>query len=248
MISLSEKKISTTFYLRRLSIYSLLIAHVLWTIGCVSKNSVRDAPSSSSRSTSGTLFVKMQSTSYLIKPGDKVELSVWDYPEFNTSTMVSSSGTITIPLVGDVKAAGLTKEDLNSAAKKRLAEYVNDDPKLTISISSPTAQKVNVIGAVTRQDTYLVTSEVTLQEILSTAGGSTPESDLTHVRIIRAGENSDPVEVDVATAMETGKVESMPKVRPGDTVYIPKKENVVRSFTDFLRDAVLLLGFFRVLY
>jgi polysaccharide export outer membrane protein len=226
----------------------LAAATLLLSAGCSTQNSVRELSSSSSRSTSGTLFVKMQSDIYLIKPGDKIEFSVWDYPEFNTSTMVTTNGTIALPLVGDIRAAGLTKEDFSELAKRKLIDYVKEEPQLTISISSPTAQKINVIGAVSRQDTYLVTSEVSLQEILSTAGGSTPESDLTHVRIIRAGSDNDPIEVDVANAMETGRVESMPKVRPGDTVYVPKKENFVRLFSDFMRDAVLLLGFFRVLY
>ena len=218
------------------------------TQGCGSTSGIREVPAASSRSTNGTLFVKVQSGVYVIKEGDKLEISVWDYPEFTTATTVSMGGTISIPLVGDIKAAGMTKEDFTAAAKKRLVEYVKGEPKLTVNISSPMALKVSVIGAVTRQDNFPVTSEVSLLEIVSTAGGGTAESDLSHVRIIRAGANRDPIDIDLARAIETGEVESIPKIRPGDTVYIPKKENFVRSFSDFMRDAVLLLGFFRVLY
>src|SRR5438552_3502884 len=71
-----------------------------------------------------------------------------------------------------------------------------------------------------------------------------PEADLRHVKIIRAGRNEDPVEVDLATALENGTVEGLPRVRPGDTVFVPKTENAVKQFSDFLRDAVLLFGFF----
>lgn len=239
-------RVLTVFRYSTALLFICLLAGIAST-GCSSDAAMRES-SVSSRSSSGTLFVKMQSNVYTIKEGDKIDLSVWDYPEFNTSATVNSNGTIVVPLVGDIQAAGLTKEDFTEMAKHKFTEYVKGEPRLTISISSPTAQKVAVIGAVTRQDNYAVSSEVSLLEILSTAGGATAESDLTHVRIIRFKGNRDPVEVNLADAMETGEVESLPKVRPGDTVYVPKKENFVRSFSDFLRDAVLLLGFFRVLY
>ncbi len=192
--------------------------------------------------------MKMQSDVYVIKEGDKIDLSVWDYPEFKTSSTVSPEGTITIPLIGDLNAAGLTKQDFTDLLKKRLAEYVKGEPKITMSISSPMTQKVTVLGAVTKQDNYPVTSQVTLLEILSAAGGTTPDADLYHIKIIRFETGGDPDVVDLADAMETGQVETLPKVRPGDTVYVPVKENVVRSLSVFLSDAILLLGIFRVLY
>ena len=175
-----------------------------------------------------------------------MELSVWGYPEFSTSTTVKPTGTIIVPLIGELKAAGFTKDDFSDQVRSRLSEYVQGEAKVTLSVSSPLTQKVTIIGSVTRQDNYPVTAEVSLMEILSTAGGPSPESDLNHVRIIRFGANSDPVEVDLAYFMETGEVDLMPKVRPGDTVFVPKKENFIRSFSDFLRDVVLLFGFFRV--
>ncbi len=216
--------------------------------GCSSGAAVREAAGTYSRSNSGVLFEKVQSEVYIIKEGDKIEVSVWDYPEFNTTATVSAEGTITIPLVGDVKASGMTKDDFTNALKSKLAEYVKGTPKITVAVSSPTTQKIAVLGAVTRQDNYPVTSEVSLLEILSAAGGTTADSDLNRVRIIRFGTDDDPIVVDLADAIETGKVDELPKVKPGDTVYVPKRENFVRSFSDFLRDAVLLFGFFRVLY
>lgn len=192
--------------------------------------------------------MKMQSGEYTIKEGDKIDLSVWDYPEFKTSSTVNQMGTITIPLVGDIQAAGMSKDEFIDQLKKKLAEYVKGEPKITLSISSPMTQKITVIGAVTKQDNYPVTSQVSLLEILSAAGGTTADADLYHIKIIRFESGGDPDVVDLADAMETGKVETLPKVRPGDTVYVPEKENVVRSLSVFLSDAILLLGIFRVLY
>lgn len=223
----------------------LLIAVLLSS--CSSERIVQDTAPAVSRSKTGVLLVKMQSNTYLIKQGDNVDLSVWGYPEFNTSTLVKSGGTITVPLLGEIKAVGLAKDDFSDLIRARLSEYVQGEPRITLSVSSPLSQKVTVLGAVTRQDNYPVTSDVSLVEILSTAGGTTPESDLNHVKILRYGNNGEPTEVDVSWHMETGNVDLIPKVRPGDTVFVPKKENFIRSFSDFLRDVVLLFGFFRVL-
>ena len=193
-------------------------------------------------------MVTMESGTYMIKPGDAVELSVLGYDEFRTSTTVKESGSIIVPVLGEIHAAGLSKQQLADTIRKRLVEFVKGEPEITLGISSPSNARISVLGAVTRQDNYPVTGEITLMEALSGAGGTTPESDLTRIRIIRKGNTSDYVDVDLSSSLETGNLESIPKVQSGDVVYVPKKENVVRTFSDFLRDAVFLFGSFRLFY
>jgi polysaccharide export outer membrane protein len=190
----------------------------------------------------------IESEVYTIKQGDSIDVTVWGYPEFNTKGTIRQSGTIIVPLIGEMKVGGLTKEEFQEELKQKLSEYVQGEPKMVISIVSSLNQRITVIGAVSRQENYPVITEVSLIEVISAAGGATPESDLHRVKIIRNGSNEDPTEVDVAAALESGRVDMLPKVRPGDTVFIPKTENALREFSDFLRDAVLLFGFFRVFY
>lgn len=177
-----------------------------------------------------------------------VELSVLGYPEFQTSTTVKESGALMVPLIGEVHVAGLTREQFVVTLRKKLAEFVKGEPEITIGISSPANQKISVLGAVTRQDNYPVTGEISLLEALSSAGGTTPESDLSHIRIIHNGNTNDLAEVDITSYLELGNLEAVPKVQSGDVIYVPKKENVVRVFSDFLRDAVFLFGTFRLFY
>jgi protein involved in polysaccharide export with SLBB domain len=143
-------------------------------------------------------------------------------------------------------AAGLTKEQFTEQLKKKLAVYVKGEIQLTVTIISTILPKVAVLGAVTRQDNYTITNDVSLIEILSTAGGTTQDSDLRHIKIIRSSKNNEPIEVDLITYIEKGKVETIPMVHPGDTVYIPKKSNIVRELSDFMRDAIFIFGFFRI--
>ena len=232
----------------------VLLTGSMWLLveGCGSSSSVMDdRPVAVGRSNPGSFLQgagepESQKTA-LIKQGDEIEINVWGYPEFNTKSVVNVQGVITVPLIGEVKAEGLTKKDFVQNLKQQLAEYVQGDPKITASITSVSNQKISVLGSVTRQDNYPVTAEVSLIEILSTAGGADPEADLHHVKVLRSGKG-DPSIIDLAWYIENGRTDEIPKIKPGDTVFVPKKENFVRQFSDFLRDAVLVFGFFRAFY
>jgi polysaccharide export outer membrane protein len=227
--------------------FSLLICGFVLS-GCSSSSETTHTTPISSRSYTGSLKADTTKTQYIIKIGDQIELSVWGYPEFQTSTIVKESGIITLPLVGDVRAAGFTRQTLMSTIRKKLGDFIQGEPEITVNVTTPTIRKISVLGAVARQDNYAVTGDVTILEILSTAGGSTTESDLAHIRIIHKGVSRSTTEIDLAESMETGNFDELPKIHPGDVVYVPKKENVIRSFSEFIRDAVLLFGMFRVFY
>ncbi|MBI1806202.1 MAG: polysaccharide biosynthesis/export family protein [Ignavibacteria bacterium] len=198
------------------------------------------------RSGSRSVQMEAQADNYVIRQGDQIQLSVWGYPEFNVTTSVRETGTIPVPLIGEVNAAGLTKEQFTEQLRQKLSEYIQGEVKLTATVVSTVAQKVAVLGAVSKQENYPVTSDVSLIEILSTAGGTTPESDLRHIKILRSGTNRQPIEIDLTWYMENGNIESIPMIRPGDTVFVPKKGNIIRELSDFMRDAIFIFGFFRV--
>ncbi len=198
------------------------------------------------RSVSQPLQMELQADSYIIRQGDQIQLSVWGYPEFNQTAIVKETGTITIPLIGEQMATGLTKEQFTIQIQKKLSEYVQGEAKLTVNVISTVAQTVAVLGAVYKQDNYPVTSDISLLQILSAAGGTTVDSDLRHVKILRADMKRQPIEVDLTWYLENGHLDSVPLVRPGDAVYIPRKGNIIRELSDFMRDAIFIFGFFRV--
>jgi protein involved in polysaccharide export with SLBB domain len=198
------------------------------------------------RSASRAFPIDTVESNYVIREGDQVRLSIWGYPEFDTTTVVKETGAIGIALIGEIRATGYTKEQFTQQLKAKLSDYIKGEIKLTLTVTTTLSRKITVIGSVARQDNYPVIGNVSLVEILSTAGGAVAESDLHHIKIIRYGETQHPVEVDLALYLENGNIESIPIVRPGDTVFVPKKENVVREFSDFFRDALFLFGFFRV--
>jgi polysaccharide export outer membrane protein len=215
--------------------------------GCSSSDEIAKENSTQVvRSGSKTNQTETQSDTYILRQGDQIQLSVWGYPEFNSTGIVRENGMFTVPLVGDILAIGLTKEQFIERLQKKLAEYIQGEIKLSVTVMSVMMQKVAVLGTVTKQDNYPVTADMSLLEILTLAGGTTPDSDLRHIKILRSGVNHPPIDVDLASLMESGNLEAMPIVRPGDTVFVPKKENVVRDLSDFVRDAIFIFSFFRV--
>lgn len=229
--------------------YSFLLVFLLFPFltGCSSDEITKDNLSQIMRSGSRPIQVETQGDNYVIRRGDQIQLTVLGYPEFTTTALVKEGGTIDIPLpVGEMPALGLTKQQFTQKLKQKLSEYITGEVKLTLSVSSTIAQKIAVLGAVSRQESYTFTNDASLLEVLSTAGGTTQDSDLRHIKILRKGVSREPVDVDLTWYLENGDIESIPMIRPGDTVFVPKKGNVVRELSDFMRDAIFIFGFFRV--
>lgn len=187
-----------------------------------------------------------ESENYVIRIGDKINLVVWGYPEFNAQVQVKENGFISLPLIGELLTAGLTKHQLIENLREKLSVYITGEIKLNLDITSIMIQRVTVLGAVNRQDNYPITSEVSLTEVLSSAGGVTVDADLRRIKILRNGFRSQPIEVDLIQNIEKGDISSIPIVKPGDMVYVPKKRNIIRELSEFFRDAIFLLSLFRV--
>jgi polysaccharide export outer membrane protein len=182
-----------------------------------------------------------------IRKGDQINMSVWGYPEFTTNTTVKETGTIVIPLVGEVVVAGLTKDQFSEMLRQRLSEYVKGEVRLTINIVSTAEQKISVFGAVNKLGSSSMTGEVSLLDLLIGAGGFTDDSDLEHIKIWRAADNSQAIEVNLNSYLDSGNIRGIPILHPGDTVFVPKRENVVRDVTGFMQDLFYLFGFFTLL-
>lgn len=110
-------------------------------------------------------------STYRIGPGDEVEINVFDVPELNVSVRVRESGFMALPLIGSVKAAGLTEPELLDDLTGRLTAFVRH-PQVSVFITNYGSQKVAVMGAVRNPGTYpLKKGSNSLLELISEAGG-----------------------------------------------------------------------------
>lgn len=218
----------------------------IFLAGCGSGDATRDSVTQIIRSGSRPIQSVARADDYVLRQRDSIKFEVFGYPEFNTETIVKELGSVTIPNVGEVTAAGLTKDQFRQLLETKLSEYIQGEVKFSLVVVSAVPQKITVLGEVTRQDNYPLTNEVTLLEALSMAGGVTVDSDLRTIKILRGGLNSQPIVVDLTYFVEKGNLESIPIVRPGDTIYVPRNNNVIRDLSVFMRDVIFIFGFFQL--
>jgi len=224
----------------------LLLLVVLVTLGCAGSNELKEESTRNLISSGGQYTVTNDSL-YQIKTGDEIEILVWEQPNFNTITTVSSMGTIAMPLIGEMQVSGLTHRQFKRDLKNRLSKYIKEEINLTVSIRNTDNMLVSVFGMVTRPDNYPVVDQTSIFKILSMAGGPSEEANIRNVRIYRKNGNPRYTTLDLTQYLESGEFSTASQVYPGDVVYVPRKENAVREMSAFLRDVVLLFGIFRVI-
>lgn len=109
---------------------------------------------------------------YILGPEDVVNLSVFDVQELkNLVVRISNDGSIAVPLLGRVKAAGLTSDQLRHELEEKWGESYLQNPQVTIFVKQFRAKPVSIIGAVEKPGLYPLTAPRTLVEVLSMAGG-----------------------------------------------------------------------------
>ena len=113
---------------------------------------------------------------YLLGAEDVIDITVWGHDDLKRVIPVSLEGIITFPLIGEVRAAGKSTQELEKEMAARLGGRYLVKPQITISVKEYNSQKVFVIGEVNKPGTYPITKENNLVYLLSQAGGTTREA------------------------------------------------------------------------
>jgi polysaccharide export outer membrane protein len=124
------------------------------------------------------------SEDYLIGPEDVIEITVWGHQDLQRQVAVSLDGTITFPLIGEVKATGRSVQALEKILATKLSDGYLVKPQVTINVKEYKSQKVYIMGEVKNPGTYPVTKKNDLLFTLSLAGGFTPNAG-NEVMIVR---------------------------------------------------------------
>lgn len=156
--------------------------------------------------------------------GDVVAINVWDQKDLNTDATIRPDGTITMPLVGDLKAAGNTPSALKAAIKVGLEKFIKlgGGNEITVAVKSWKSYRFTLEGEVGKPGVYPSDQYVTVAEAIAMGGGLTRFAKRDGVRVIRAYEGKQrqiPIDYD---AIASGKRPDMNiYVLPGDTIWVP---------------------------
>lgn len=156
---------------------------------------------------------------YRIGADDELMISVWHEPELSQAVVVRPDGIITLPLLNDVRVAGMTTEELQTALTEKLKALVND-PQVTVSVKAVKSQRVFVMGAVGKQGAYPMGGGLTVLQLIAQAGGLGPFAKTRSIYILRH-ENGKEIRLPVNYKKALSGKGGDPVLQSGDMVVVP---------------------------
>jgi len=111
----------------------------------------------------------VNNSTYIIGPEDTLHIAVWKEPDLTATLPVRSDGKISMPLLNDVQAAGLTPMQLADSITEKLKKYVTY-PRVTVVVTGMNSQRIYVLGEVLHTGAMVLTPNMTVLQALATAG------------------------------------------------------------------------------
>ena len=159
---------------------------------------------------------------YAIGIGDVLEVSVWKNPDLSVTVPVRPDGRISVPLLGDVQAAGMTPLALKQTLTDGYKEYVTA-PGVSVVVKEIHSRKIYVTGEVAHPGTYDLEPRGKLMQALALAGGLTPyaKGRVVLLRDGHDGRQEKRMEVELKSIINGKKPEDNLLLQPGDTLIVP---------------------------
>ena len=155
-------------------------------------------------------------------PLDLLLVKVLGVEELERRARIGADGTLALPLIGAVPAAGSTVDALEHEIARRLADGFVKDPQVSVLVEEFRSRRVSVSGAVRAPGTFEILRPTTLLEALTLAGGVLPDEAAPRVQIVRPA-RPEPIEID-RLALQAGQLERNLSIEPGDLVHVPFDE------------------------
>jgi polysaccharide export outer membrane protein len=177
-------------------------------------------------------------TEYRVGPQDLMEIAVFGQPELTRTVRVNSRGQISLPLVGQIDAVGLTSQQLERLIADRLSETYLQNPQVTVFIKEYTTLRFTVEGAINKPGVYPLVGQMTLLRALAVAGGQGPLSDMTEVVLFRVTPRGESVSLKYdANKIRTGEAPD-PLIQNDDLVVVNRSKSRAAFKDSLFRDII----------
>jgi polysaccharide biosynthesis/export protein len=161
------------------------------------------------------------SPDYLVRAGDKLQISVWKETELQKEVIVSPDGKIAFPLTGEFLAAGRSVTAVRTEIEGRLKKYI-PEPVVSVAVTSVGGNVAYVIGQVNKPGAIIMNPAVNVLQALSIAGGGTPFAKLDNTIIIRGSHGSQSaLQFHYSQVSEGRRLEQNIQLESGDVVIVP---------------------------
>jgi polysaccharide export outer membrane protein len=166
---------------------------------------------------------QVKDETYVIGNLDRLSVTFWQQPDLNRDVRVDENGMISLPVIGDIKAAGLTPNELSKRIIQQMSIYNTPVSQATVTVTEFNSRSVVVAGQVLTPGNLRYEKIPDVWQVILDAGGPTSEADLSHVSIVRkVGEKSNVITVDLYKIIQQGDLSKAPRLQPGDLVNVPQ--------------------------
>jgi polysaccharide export outer membrane protein len=159
---------------------------------------------------------------FVIGKDDILAISVWKEPEISRSLPVRPDGKISLPLAGEVEAAGRTPLQLEQEITEKLRGYITD-PEVTVMVQQINSAKFNILGEVSRPGSYPLISSTTVLDAIASAGGFRDFAKQKGIYILRKDGNgvTRRIAFDYKGVIKGKHTEQNINLQPDDTIVVP---------------------------
>jgi len=159
---------------------------------------------------------------YVIGDNDILDIDVWKEKEISQTIPVRPDGKISLPLVGQIQASGLTPLQLQADLTRRLKEYI-ENPEVTVIVTDPRSHQFNVVGEVVRPGSYPLSQSMTVLDAVAQAGGFKDFAKETKIYVLRPMPGGIRVRIpfNYKQVIKGKDLQENVSLKPGDTIVVP---------------------------
>lgn len=161
------------------------------------------------------------SEDYALGAEDTVEVQVWKNPDLSRTVTVRPDGKISLPLVGDIQAAGLTAMQITDMVTEKLKAYYKDPAQVTVIVHQVNSYSIYVLGEVRGQGKHLVRSGTTFLQAIALVGGFTPFAATNKILLRRRANDGQESAMTIRYKDVLAGTQANLVLRPGDTIVVP---------------------------
>jgi polysaccharide export outer membrane protein len=164
---------------------------------------------------------KPHDDSFVIGNDDVLAINVWKEPDISRSIPVRSDGKISLPLVGEVQATGMTPAKLEKEIAARLKNFISE-PEVTVMVQQVNSQKFNILGQVVKPGSYVIANSPTVLDAIALAGGFRDFAKKKSIYVLRHGASGETrLPFNYKDVSQGKNMTQNIKLQPGDTIIVP---------------------------
>jgi polysaccharide biosynthesis/export protein len=206
--------------MKRTTIFATLLGTTFLAVGALAQTTPAQAGNVPKTEAAQTASDPPASSDYVIGADDQLKITVWKEPDLSEALPVRPDGKISMPLLNDVQAAGLTPLQLKDSLTEKLKKYMSD-PRVTVVVTAMNSRRIFVTGEVNKSGPLMLLPHMTILQALAEAGFN-QFANLKGIYLLRT-QNGKQVKLpfNYKEVVKGNRPEQNIPLEPGDTIVVP---------------------------